>query len=76
MLLKQIKTDTFFSIFLQLSRSDATQLTLKKVDLNMTAKYSCEVTVDFPEFTTELRAAILYVVGKLNIYHFVLIILF
>ncbi|ODN00267.1 hypothetical protein Ocin01_06426, partial [Orchesella cincta] len=47
-----------------LSQSDATQLTLKKVDLNMTARYSCEVTVDFPEFTTDLNAAILYVVEE------------
>jgi len=33
----------------------------------MTAKYSCEVTVD-SEFTTEVRTAVLYVVGKSSIY--------
>jgi len=49
---------------LQLQQSNATQLTLKRVDLNMSGKYSCEVTTDY-DFNTDLKTSYLYVVGKL-----------
>ena len=45
-------------------KSDAKRLTLNRVDLNMTATYSCEVSTDFPDFTTEIKTAVLNVIGE------------
>lgn len=49
---------------LQVSLSDAHQVVLKSVRLNMAGKYRCEVSADQPNFHTEMVAGDLHVVCK------------
>lgn len=56
---------TFFFFFVaQVSLSDAHQVVLKAVRLNMAGKYRCEVSADQPNFHTEMVAGELHVVCK------------
>uniref|UniRef100_A0A8D8VIH2 Ig-like domain-containing protein n=1 Tax=Cacopsylla melanoneura TaxID=428564 RepID=A0A8D8VIH2_9HEMI len=41
-------------IDVDVSRSNATQVVLRKVDFNMSGNLSCEVTTDYPSFSTKL----------------------
>lgn len=53
-----------FSTSLQISKSNASHITLNSVELATSGKYSCEVTLDAPSFMTGLVSGDLQVVGK------------
>ncbi|KAI5750439.1 hypothetical protein M8J76_015578 [Diaphorina citri] len=50
-------------INVDLSRSNASQVVLQNVDFNMSGNLSCEVTTDFPSFSTKLSIRRMMVVG-------------
>lgn len=54
----------FFCLFLQMSVSNATHVTLRNVGFNLSGNFTCEVTADAPSFYTALATNILTVVGK------------
>lgn len=52
----------FVCLILQLLNSDATSVTLKGVNRELTGNYQCEVSEDAPLFHTDIRAAHMQVI--------------
>ncbi|CAG7784941.1 unnamed protein product [Allacma fusca] len=58
-----VKIFPFAGLHLDLSRSNASAITLNKLDLSMKGTYSCEVSTDYPDFLTDVKSSILDVVA-------------
>lgn len=54
----------FFSLFFQLSVSNATQVTVRNVGFSLSGNFTCEVSADAPTFYTGIATNVLKVVGK------------
>ena len=52
------------AVLLQQGKSNATQLTLRHVQLSLSGRYSCEVSADAPSFHTALVSGDMDVVGE------------
>ncbi|ODN04720.1 B-cell receptor CD22 [Orchesella cincta] len=50
-----IKTFPLFGLEVDPILSNSSVLALANVDLNMTGRYSCEVTKDYPDYTTGVK---------------------
>ena len=58
---------TFFFIFQEM-KSRETEIHLRKVDLNTTGQFRCEISGEAPLFQTAHKEGIMAVVGKISIY--------
>jgi len=52
------------AVLLQQGKSNATQLTLRHVQLSLSGRYSCEVSADAPSFHTALVSGDMDIVGE------------
>jgi hypothetical protein len=52
------------AVLLQQEKSNATQLTLRHVQLSLSGHYSCEVSADAPSFHTALVSGNMDIVGE------------
>lgn len=55
------------NIPLQVAASDQNRVVLTEVDRTLTGEYQCEVSADAPLFHTDIKAAMMVVVGELLI---------
>ncbi|CAL8096337.1 unnamed protein product [Orchesella dallaii] len=58
-----IKTFRLDGLEVDLNLSNSSVLALANVDLNMTARYTCEVTKDFPDYTTAVKTSMMNVIA-------------
>lgn len=52
------------ALLLQQRKSNATQLTLRQVQLSLSGRYSCEVSADAPSFHTAMVTGDMDIVGE------------
>lgn len=53
-------------VFLQISKSNEKQVALNEVRRELTGYYKCEVSADAPSFHTDIKSALVIIIGKLS----------